>query len=49
MAECLAGKNSAYAAWNNAVLQGHCFVSRLEYLHLKSNHAKLQLTPRKNG
>ena len=25
MAEFLADKNSACAAWNTAVLQGHCF------------------------
>ena len=36
-------------AWNTTVLQGHCFVSRLDCLHLKSNHAKFQLNPIRNG
>ena len=40
MAEFLADRNSACTALNTAVLQGHCFVSTLEYLHLKSNYAK---------
>ena len=33
-------ENSACAAWSTAVLKGHCFVSRLDCLHLKSNYAK---------
>ena len=40
MAEFFVDRNSACAAWNTAVLQGHCFVSRLDCLHLKSNHTK---------
>ena len=40
MAELLADRNFASAAWNTAVL--HCFVSRLDCLQLKSNHAKFQ-------
>ena len=31
------------------MLQGQCFVSRLDYLNLKSNHAKFQLNPIRNG
>ena len=31
MAELLADRNSACAAWNTAVLQGNCFVYRLEW------------------
>ena len=49
MAEFFADRNSACAAWNTAVLQGHCFVSRLDCLHLKSNHAKFQPNPIRNG
>ena len=45
----LADRNSACAAWNTAMLKGHCFVSRLDCLHLKSNHAKFQLNPISNG
>ena len=30
------------------MLQGHCFVSRLDYIHLKSNHTKFQLNPIRN-
>ena len=45
----LADRNSACAAWNTAVLQGLCFVSRLDHLHLKSKHAKIQLNPIRNG
>ena len=37
------------AACNTAVLQCLCFLCRLDYLHLKSNHAKFQLNPIKNG
>ena len=49
MAEFLADRNSACAAWNIAVLQGHCFESRLGSFHLENNHAKFQLNPLKNG
>ena len=49
MAESLADSNSECAAWNTAVLQGHYFVSRLDCLHLKKNHAKFQLNPVRNG
>ena len=31
------------------MLQGKCFLSRLDYLQLKSNHAKFQLNPIRNG
>ena len=31
------------------VLQGHCFVSRLDCLHLLSNHAKFKLNLIRNG
>ena len=33
----------------HGILQCHCFVSRLDCLHLKSNHAKFQLNPIRNG
>ena len=49
MAELLADRNSACSAWNTAVLQGHCFVCRLDFFHLQSNHAKFQFNPMKNG
>ena len=49
MAEFFADRNSACAAWNTAVLKGHCFVSRLDCLHLKINYAKFQLNPIRNG
>ena len=49
MAEFFADRNSVCAAWNTAVLQGHCFVSRLHYLQLKSNNAQFQLNPIRNG
>ena len=49
MAEFLSNKNSVCAAWNTAVLQGNCFVSRLDCLNFKSNHAKFQLNPIRNG
>ena len=49
MVELLADRNSTWAAWNTAVLQGHCFVCRLDYLHLKINYAKFQLNPIRNG
>ena len=29
--------------------QGHCFVSKLDCLNLKNNHAKFQLNPIRNG
>ena len=48
MAEGLVDRNFACAAWNTAVLQGHCFVTWLDCLHLKSNHAKFQLNPIEN-
>ena len=48
IAEFLADRNSACAAWNTALLQGHCFVSRVDCLHLKSNHDKFQLNPIRN-
>ena len=49
MAEFLADRNSACTAWNTAVLQGHSFVSRLDCLHLKNNHGKIQFNPIRNG
>ena len=49
MDEFLADRNSECAAWNIAVQQGHCFVSRLDCLQLKNNHAKFQLNPIRNG
>ena len=49
MAEFFADRKSACATWNPAVLKGHCFVFRLECLHLKSNYAKFQLNPIRNG
>ena len=49
MAEFLADRNSACAPWNTAVLQGHCFVSRLDWLHLNVNHAQFELNPIRNG
>ena len=50
MAEFLAERNSAFAAWNTAVLQGLCmFVFGLDYSYHKSNHAKFQLNPLRNG
>ena len=50
MAELWSDKDSAAsAAWKTAVLQGLSFVCRLDYLHLKSNHAKFQLIPIRNG
>ena len=43
MAEFFVDRNSACAAWNTAVLKGHCFVFRLDCLDLKGNYAKFQL------
>ena len=48
MAEFFVDRNSACAAWNTAVLKGHCFVSRLDCLHLKNNYAKFQLISIRN-
>ena len=36
MVEFLADRKSAWAAWNIAMLQSHCYVSRLDWLHLNS-------------
>ena len=33
------------AAWNTAVLQGHCFDLRLDPFHLESHHANFQPNP----
>ena len=41
MAEFFADRKSACATWNTVVLKGHCFVFRLECLHLKSNYANI--------
>ena len=37
------------AAWNTAVLQDHCFDSRLDPFHLGSHHSKFQLNQLRNG
>ena len=49
MAELWADKMFFSAAWKTAVLQGLCFVCRLDYLHLKNYHAKFKLKMIRNG
>ena len=49
MAELWSDKRFCSAACNTAVLQDLFFVCRLDYLHLKSNHAKFQLNLIRNG
>ena len=49
MAEFFADRKSACAAWNTAVLKGHCFIYGLDCLNLKSYCAKFKLIPIRNG
>ena len=49
MAELWADKRFCNAAWNTAVLRGHCFDSKLDPFYLENHHAKFQLNPLRNG
>ena len=45
MAETLEFLEILLCARNTAVVQVHCFVSRLDPFHVGSNHAQFQLNP----